>query len=98
MAVSLIILGVIVLVVAIYFIFRFIKIKHTFFAIFLISLVLFGFFSVNMAFKGEVPMNSISDLSSAIKIYLVWVGNSFNNLKIITTNVIQMNWQGNQTT
>jgi len=87
-----------ILVVAIWFLFGFKRIKHKLLSIFLIALVLFSFFSFNIVFKGkEISMNSISDLGKIFKIYFSWLGNIFGNMKTITGQAVEMDWQGNQT-
>jgi len=99
MALSMIIIGVIALVLAIYLIFELKRMKHKLFAIFLIGLILFGFFSFNAVFSGkEIKIENVSDLENLLKVYFNWVGYIFNNMKVLTTNAIQMNWKGNQTT
>jgi len=99
MTLSLIIIGVIVLIIAVYLIFELKRMKHKLLALFLIGLILFSFFSFNAVFKGrEIKIESITDLENAAKLYFNWLGYIFNNVKVITANVIQMNWKGNQTT
>ncbi len=98
MAIGITLLIIIVLVIAIYFIFEIKRVKHKFFSLFLIALLLFGFFSFNEVFKGkDITINSISDVENVAKIYFNWLGFVFNNMKILTTNAIHMNWKGNQT-
>jgi hypothetical protein len=98
MALSIVIIGVVALVVAIYLIFELKRMKHKIFAIFLIGLILFGFFSFNAVFSGkELKIESMSDLENVVKVYFNWLGYTFNNVKIITSNVVKMNWKGNQT-
>jgi len=87
------------LAIAIWLLFGSKKIKHKFFAIFLIALILFSFFSFNMVFKGkEISVKSISDLGKIFKIYFFWIGNIFGNIKILTGEAVKMDWKGNKTT
>lgn len=98
MAIGVTLFIIIALVVAIYFIFEFKKLRHKLSALFLIALLLFGFFSFNAVFKGkDVSINSIADVENVAKIYFGWLGFAFNNVKVLTTNAIHMNWKGNQT-
>ena len=91
-----IIIGVIALI---YILFEFKAIRHKLFAFFLIGLILFAFFSFSFVFSGKnIQLNNISDLGKASQIYLAWLGNVFNNIKIVTTQAIKMNWQGNSST
>ena len=74
------------------------KLKHEIIAVFMIALLLFGVFSFTLAFKGQnVSIKDMPGLENAAKIYFLWFGNAVDNVKIITTNAIHMNWQGNKT-
>ena len=95
---SFIIIGVIVLVVLIYILTEAKRAKHKLFAIFLIALILFTAFSLYMVFNGKnISIKSLSDVEKLGNMYFSWLVNAFNNVKIITTNAIHMNWQGNKT-
>jgi hypothetical protein len=86
------------LVIAIWMLFELKHMKHKLFALFLIALILFGFFSFNAVFKGkELPINNLSDLGKIAKVYFSWLSSAFNNVKIITTQAIKMDWSGNST-
>jgi len=95
--------GVILLLIAVFIIavltfLRFKKVKHELFAFFLILIIVFAFFSFTLAFKGKnVSITNVSDATNAAKIYLSWIGNAFNNVKIITTQAIKMDWVSNKT-
>lgn len=72
--------------------------KSRFFTILLILFV--GIFC--LSFYSVVQSNSIdlknpSGIFSAVKIYAIWVGQAFNNLKIITGNAISLDWTFNST-
>jgi hypothetical protein len=98
MALGVVIIGIVVLIVAIYILFEVKRMKHKLFAFFLIALILFGFFSFNLVFKGEeIPLNNITDLGNAAKLYFNWVVYAFNNVKVLTANVVEMDWDGNET-
>lgn len=99
METGLIIFIVIAIIVIIYILFIFKGMRHKFFTLFLIGLVLFAFFSFSFVFEGKnIPLNNISDLGKASQIYFAWLGNAFNNVKIVTTQAIKMNWKGNSST
>jgi hypothetical protein len=90
---------IVALIIAIWLLFGFKRIKYKLLAVFLIALVLFSLFSFIIAFKGEeVSIKNISDFGRVSKIYFSWLGNFFRNIKIITGQVVSMNWQGNKTT
>jgi hypothetical protein len=98
MAFGVIVLLIAAFIVVILMLLRFKKLKHEIFAFFLILLILFAFFSFTLAFKGKnFTIANVSDVNSAVKIYLSWFGNAFDNVKIITTQAVKMNWEGNKT-
>ena len=87
-----------ILIVAIYLIIELKRFKHRLFAIFLIVLILFIYFSSKIAFKNyTIDYKSISGLISASKIYWGWLVSAFGNLKGITANAIHMDWGANST-
>ena len=88
-----------VAIVAILILVRIKKLKHELFAVFLIAVILFGVFSFSLAFKGKnVSINDMPSLEKAVKIYFSWFGNAVSNAKVITGQIVKMNWQGNRTT
>jgi hypothetical protein len=98
MTLGMIIFIIVVLIIAIWMIFGFKRIKYKFLVLFLMALVLFSIFSFNSAFKGkDLSVNNISDLGKIIKVYFSWLGNVFTNLKTISGQAVKMDWQGNNT-
>ena len=96
MGLSVVVFLVIAVVALIWILFEMKHLKHKLFAIFLIALILFGFFSYNAVFKGkEIKVESISDVTGLAKIYFSWLTTAFNNIKVITAQVVNMDWQGN---
>jgi ABC-type enterochelin transport system permease subunit len=84
----------IVLSAAIWIIIEAKRFEHKIFALILIGLILFGYFSTASVFKEEdVDFTSFSGIYSAGKIYLSWMGGFFNNIKTITANIINMDWK-----
>jgi len=74
------------------------RVRHKIFALFLIGLILFLYFSSAFVFKGQnIDFKSISGVTEASKLYFSWLGSVFTNLKTITVNAVKMNWQGNNT-
>ena len=99
MAISMVVLIIAVLIIAIWTIFGLKRVKHKLFAILLIALILFAFFSFNMVFKGkDISINNVSDVEKITTLYYSWLGNVFTNIKLITTQAVKMNWDGNKTT
>jgi hypothetical protein len=98
MALNTIIITIAAIILGIWIIFGFKRMRHKMLALFLIALVLFSFFSFNSAFKEkDFSINSLSDLGTGMKIYLSWFVNIFGNLKTLSGQVIKMDWEGNST-
>lgn len=88
----------IAIVVLVFIISKIAGVKQNIFAFIIITLILFSFLSFSLAFKGkDISINSLGDLQEAGVIYLAWVGNAFDNVKIITTQAIKLDWQANNT-
>ncbi len=83
-----------VLIVAIWVVIEVKRFRHKVFAIFLIALILFTYFSFTTVIKkNDVELNSVSGLIQGSKLYFSWLGSIFINLKTITTDVIHMDWE-----
>ncbi|HLC86851.1 MAG TPA: hypothetical protein VJH65_01070 [Candidatus Nanoarchaeia archaeon] len=88
------IIAISILVVAIWLIVEFKRFRHKFFALLLIGLILFLYFSITSVFSGtDVDYKSFSGLTKATKIYFSWFGSTFGNIKTITGNAINMDWK-----
>ncbi len=89
-----IIIGVII--AAIWIIIEMKRMKHKLFAIFLIGLILFVYITAVFVFKDRnIDFGTFEGIKEASSLYFSWLGSTFGNLKIITGNVIKMNWAGN---
>ena len=87
-----------VLVVSIWVIIEIKRLKHKLFAIFLIGLILIGYFSFTYAIRGQdIDFKTVSGVIEGSKLYFSWIGSAFGNIKLITTNAINMNWGTNKT-
>ena len=94
---AIIIVGI--LAVAIYAVIELQRFKHKLFAIFLIGLLIFGYISMTLVFKGkEIDFKSVDGLKLASKTYLSWIGSAFGNMKSITTNAVKMDWSSTNKT
>ena len=72
--------------------------KHKMFAIFLIILILFTYFSFTMVIKNQdVDLKTVPGILAAAGIYIDWLGSLFGNVKSITTHAISLGWAGNET-
>src|SRR3989344_7741994 len=67
--------------------------KHRVFIVILILLALFLYTSMNLIVKdNDLNLNSVDGLFNVIKVYTGWLANGFQNLKVITGNVLGMDW------
>lgn len=84
---------VLVVILAIWVLIEMKRMKHKFFAIFLILLIIFIYVTGAIVFSGKgIDYKSFSGLKEAGKIYFVWLGGFFDNVKTITANAIKMDW------
>jgi len=98
MVIGITILVIAVVIVAIWVIIEMKRLKHKLFAVFLIGLILFGYFSFTFSLRGqETDFKTIPGVIEASKIYFSWLGAVFGNMKLITTNAIKMDWESNET-
>jgi hypothetical protein len=87
-----ILIGVIAIFVVSKFI-HFRHIKHRITAIVIILVVLFLYASVSGVVKtNDIDWKSPSGILSAGKIYLSWLVQAFDNIKVLTGNAIKMDW------
>jgi predicted ferric reductase len=96
--VSAILILVLVLVVAIWLIIEFKRFRHKILAVFLIFLILFTYFSFAGVVKDKnLDLKTFDGMKEAGKLYFLWIGNAFKNVKVVTSNVIDMDWRVNET-
>jgi CDP-diglyceride synthetase len=89
---------ILILIVAIWVIIEFKRMRHKLFAIFLIGLILFLYITVTLVIKqNNLEVNSVQGVIDTTRVYFSWLGSVFGNLKDITSNVINMDWSGNKT-
>jgi hypothetical protein len=89
---------VIVLVVVIWLFIEFKRFRHKMLAVFLILLILFTYFSFAAVVKDKgLDLKTFEGMKDAGKLYVLWLGNAFKNVKVVTSNVIDMNWEVNGT-
>jgi hypothetical protein len=87
---------VIVLIAAIWLFIEFKRFRHKMLAVFLIVLILFTYFSFSAVIKGKnLDLKTFEGMKEAGKIYVLWLGNIFQNVKVVTSNAINMNWKFN---
>src|SRR4030043_738055 len=94
--------GVIILLIVVFGIWILIEVKrlkHKIFAVFLIALILFTYVSFFMVVKDDnLNLKTIDGISKATKIYFLWLGSAFGNMKSITLNAVKMDWSAKNIT
>ncbi len=88
---------VIALIVAIWLLIEFKRFRHKIVAVFLILLIVFTYFSFVSVIKGKnLNLKTSEGMKEAGRLYFVWLGHAFKNVKVVTSNVINMDWKGNE--
>lgn len=96
--VSPVLILVLVLIVGIWLIIEFKRFRHKLLAVFLIVLILFTYFSFSAVIKGKnLDLKTSEGIKEAGNLYLLWLGNIFKNVKVVTSNAINMSWSVNNT-
>ena len=73
------------------------RLKHKLFAIMLIGLILFSYFSFATIFKGsDIDFKTTEGLMAGGKIYFLWLSSVGGNFMSITSNAIKMDWGVNE--
>ncbi|MEK6918069.1 MAG: hypothetical protein AABW51_03920 [Nanoarchaeota archaeon] len=99
MAIGATIFIIIILIAAIWITLEFKRARHKIFAIFLIALILFTYFSFTTAIKGKnIDLGSTSGMVKAGGLYFSWLGHLFGNVKTVTANAVKMDWNNNNKT
>jgi len=94
--ISVLVLGIIIIGIWIFIEIK--RLRHKLFAIFLIALILFFFFSIVFTFRGQdIDLKTVPGIVSAANLYFSWLGGIFANLKTMTSYATKMNWGTNQT-
>ena len=90
-----------IVIVLIFMIFLFVKlkyIKHKISWIIILFLVLTFYIGFLASTAGQdVNLGSFDGSQTAIKLYLSWLGNSFDNMKVLTGQAINLDWGTNTT-
>jgi len=84
---------ILILIVVGVFAIRLNHLKHRFFIILLVILALFLYSTINLVSnKNNLDLSSADGVFSAIKVYIGWLANGFNNLKELTGKAIKLDW------
>jgi len=69
------------------------RLRHKIWILLLIFIGLFLYISVAMVYDEHgLDFKTTEGIFTAFKVYLGWLGNGFENMKIILGNVIKLNW------
>jgi hypothetical protein len=83
-----------ILIIAIWVIVEVKRMRHKLFAIFLIALILFSYFSFTIVLKGEdVNLKTVPGIIKAGDLYITWLGYMLGNLKSISTYAFKKDWK-----
>lgn len=84
---------VLVLIVLVWLIIEFKRFRHKILAVFLILLILFTYFSFSAVIKEKnLDLKTMDGIKEAGKVYILWLGHAFKNVKTVTANAINMSW------
>jgi hypothetical protein len=73
-------------------------IKHRFFAVLLVLLFIFIYFTSTQLLSNKgLDFKTFDGWMKAVKIYFTWLGHAFGNLKDLTGQAVKMDWVGNST-
>lgn len=82
-----------VLVIALWIIIEFSKVKHKIYAIVIIGFILFSYLSVTVAFKDtDTDFTTLTGMASAVDIYFSFLVSASRNMMTLTGNAIDMDW------
>jgi len=85
------------LVITIWVVIEFQRMKHKLYAFFLIGLVLFLYVSITFTLKDrDIDFTSVQGFVDAGKLYFSWLFSVGKNFGSITTNAIKMDWGANE--
>ncbi len=88
-----------ILVVAVWLIIEFKRMRHKLLAIFLIALIIFTYISFTVSIRGkDIDFTTVEGFTHAGKLYLGWLGSVFSNMRSITSYAFKQDWKANETT
>ena len=82
-----------ILVVIAFFILKANHFRHRFWILFLIFMAVFLYISISVVnSKYDLDLTTFQGVSNSVSVYLGWLGNGFDNMKVLTGNAIKMDW------
>jgi len=83
-----------VAVIAIWIIIETKRLKHKIFAIVIIGLILFTYISFTVVLRNtDTDVKTVNGLMTAGKLYGIWLGNIFHNIKSVTSYASKQDWK-----
>ena len=87
--------SIVILVIVLWIVMESKRCKHKVFAVFIIVMIFFAYFSFSIALNGRnLDLSTAKGIGQAGGVYLSWMASAFGNLKALTGNAINMNWSG----
>lgn len=72
-------------------------VKHKFFAIAVVLLILFFYLTLPRVISGkDINLKSFDGIVATTKLYFTWLKHAFGNVRGLTGQAIGMDWVGNQ--
>ena len=85
---------IILLAIAIWLIIELKRMRHKIFAIFLIALIIFAYFSFTISLSGkDVDLGTTGGWVKAGGLYFSWLGSAFTKVKSITLYAVGIDWK-----
>ena len=82
------------LVISVWVIIEFKRLKHKLLAMFLIALIIFTYVGFSISLKNnDTDLKTIPGVLDAGKIYLAWLSGLFGNFRTITAYAFKQDWQ-----
>ncbi len=89
---------VVLLAITIWVVVEMKRLKHKVFAIVVIFLILFTYFSfAPVITERDLDLTTADGIETAATLYFSWLGSVFTNLRTITSNVVSLDWGFNET-
>lgn len=84
---------IVLAILCIYILTKVSHLRHKFFTIFVIILIFLAFGAVSIFnSNNKLNLNTVEGAITAGKLYVIWLGNAFDNVKTLTGKAVQMEW------
>ena len=73
------------------------RFRHKILAVFLVLLILFTYLSFSAVIKDKnLDLTTFSGVKEAGRLYVLWLGHAFKNVRVVTSNAVNMSWKMNE--